>query len=166
MKCHGIIELVKHPSTMSASFHTAPASYLSPFSEDLIRGPGMHHNPVYMPDEDRIAKIREAAKEAPLESHWDPKGENRQKGAAYMDLGTTKEEREKRMGDLEAARQETIRKRQETGADTEEVTSIIAIASLKRKERNEERLAMITAKRRCARDTMDFLAELEGTLAQ
>ena len=128
----------------------------------------MHHNPVYVPDEDRMAKIREAAKEPPLESHWDPTGENRQKGAAYMALGNTKEEREKKMADLEAARQETIRKRQETGADTEEATSVIGTASLKRKQRNEERLAMMTAKRRkveTAKDTMDFLAEMEVALA-
>ena len=129
----------------------------------------MHHNPVYMPDEDRIAKIREAAKETPLESYWDPKGDNRQKGAGYMNLGTTKDEREKTIAELEAARQETIRKRQETGADTEEATSVIAVASLKRKQRNEERLAMMTAKRRkveTAGDAMDFLANMEIALAQ
>jgi len=129
----------------------------------------MHHNPVYMPDEDRIAKIREAAKETPLESYWDPKGENRQKGAAYMKLGATKEEREEKMADLEATRQETIRKRQETGADTEEAMSVILTASLKRKQRNEERLAMMTAKRRkveTAKDAMDFLADMEVALTQ
>lgn len=144
-----------------------PASYLSSFSEDVIRGPGMHHNPVYRPDEDRIAKIREEAKEAPLETHWDPTGENRQKGAAYVNLGTTKEEREKRMAELEAARQDTIRKRQETGADTEEATSVIATASLKRKQRNEERLAMMNVKRKKKVETeaMDFLAKIQVELA-
>lgn len=129
----------------------------------------MHHNPVYRPDKDRIAEIQEAAKETSLESFWNPKGDNRQKGAVYIKLGTTKEERDKRMAELDAARQETIRKRQEAGADTGEMTSVIAAASLKRKERNEERLAMMTAKRRkaeTAKDAMDFLADMEVALAQ
>lgn len=129
----------------------------------------MHHNPVYTPDEDRITKIREAAKETPLEQHWDPKGDNRQKGAGYMNLGTTKEEREKNLAELDARRQETMQKRQETGADTEEGTSVVATASLKRKERNEERLGMMTAKRRkadTAKDAMDFLADMEVELTQ
>ena len=128
----------------------------------------MHHNPVYKPNEDRIAKIREAAKETPLEQHWDPKGDNRQKGAAYLNLGKDEERKEKLAG-LGAERQETIRIRQETGADTEEATPVIATASLKRKERNEERLVMMTAKRRkvdTAKDAMDFLADMEVELTQ
>jgi Domain of unknown function (DUF4078) len=144
-------------------------AYLSSFSEDVIRGPGMHHNPVYEPDEERRAKIQEAAKETPLETYWNPAGDNRQKGAGYMKLGETKEEREKNMAELDAAREETIQKRQETGADTEETRSVIATASLKRKQRNEERLAMMTAKRRkveTAKDAMDFLADMEVALAQ
>jgi Fe-S cluster biosynthesis and repair protein YggX len=129
----------------------------------------MHHNPVYVPDEDTIAKIREAAKETPAETHWDPKGDNRQRGAAYVKLGDTMEEREKTLAELEAARQETIRKRREMGADTGEATSVIAAASFKRKQRNEERLAMMNAKRRkveTAKDAMDFLTDMEVALAQ
>jgi len=129
----------------------------------------MHHNPVYTPDEDRRNKIRELAKETPLEQHWDPTGDNRQKGAGYMKLGKTKEEREKNLAALNARRQETVRKRQEAGADTQEAASVIATASLKRKERNEERLGLMTAKRRkvdTAKDAMDFLADMEVELAQ
>jgi hypothetical protein len=146
--------------------------YLPSSSGDVIRGRGlqMHHNPVYTPDEAQITKIREMAKGTPLEQHWDPTGDNRQKGAGYMKLGKTTEEREKKMAELDARRQETIQKRQETGADkTEEVRSVIATASLKRKERNEERLAMMSAKRRktdTAKDAMDFLADMEGELVQ
>lgn len=128
----------------------------------------MHHNPVYKPDEDRIAKIREAAKERPLEEHWNPKGDNRPKGAGHIDLGEGDERVDKFAG-LYASRKETIQKRQETGADTEEATSVIGIATLKRKERNEARLKMMTAKRRkvdTAKDAMDFLADMEVELTQ
>ena len=142
--------------------------YLPLFSEDVIRGPGMHHNPVYRPDEDRIAKIREAAKETPLEKHWDPTGDNRPKAAGFINLGVG-EGRANKFADLDASRKETIQIRQETGADTEEATSVIAMASLKRKERNEERRVMMTAKRRkvdTAKDAMDFLAGMEVELTQ
>ena len=143
--------------------------YLSSLSEDVIRGPGMHHNPVYRPDEERIAKIREAAKETPLEQHWDPKGDNRPKGAAHMPLGMYGEERAKNLGALVDSRKETVQARQETGADTKESTTVIGAASLKRKERNEGRLKIIDAKRRkvdTARDAMDFLADMEVALTQ
>ena len=168
MKSGGIIGPAKCP-LIGESFHTQPAGFYSTsFSVDVIRGPGMHHNPVYKPDEDRIAKIREAAKETPLEVHWNPKGDNRQKGAGWIDLGQG-QERDKKFAQLGASRQETKRVRQETGADTEEATSVIANASLKRKERNEERLEMMTAKRRkvdTAKDAMDFLAHMEVELIQ
>ena len=169
MKSGGIIGPAKCP-LIGESFHTQPAGFYSTsFSVDVIRGPGMHHNPVYKPDEDRIAKIREAAKETPLEVHWNPKGDNRQKGAGHIDLGKYREERARILAALGASRQETKQVRQETGADTEEATSTIANASLKRKERNEERLEMITAKRRkvdTAKDAMDFLANMEVELTQ
>lgn len=153
---------------MSPATRSPAGCYSTLFSADVIRGPGMHHNPVYKPDEDRIAKIREAAKETPLEEHWNPKGDNRQKGAGYMDLKEGPK-RAKILSELGASRQETIRTRQETGADTQETTSVIANASLKRKERNEQRLQMITAKRRkvdTAKDAMDFLAHMEVELTQ
>ena len=55
-------------------------------------------------------------KEEPLTQHFDPNQEIRDRGAAYMALGKTEEERQRNLAALKEARAETLRNRAEAGA--------------------------------------------------
>ena len=75
-----------------------------------------HHFDTYEPSADRLAAIKESLKEEPLTQHFDPNQEIRDRGAAYMELGKTEEERQRNLAALKEARAETLRNRAEAGA--------------------------------------------------
>ncbi|KAI0049765.1 hypothetical protein FA95DRAFT_1604082 [Auriscalpium vulgare] len=115
--------------------------------------------PVYEPSLERVTALREAQAEddKPLEQHYDASLENRAKGAAFYGLSTDDELRKKQQEDLKAAREETLRRRQETGAvdmkpgereGMQGGAEIRSFAFEKRKRDREERQKQLEAKRR------------------
>ncbi|TFY50654.1 hypothetical protein EVJ58_g10951 [Rhodofomes roseus] len=78
----------------------------------------VNHFPVYEPSEDRVAAIESAFAEEnnPLNVHYDASGEVRAKGAGFYQFSADEETRRRQMEELRAAREETDRTRQETGA--------------------------------------------------
>jgi hypothetical protein len=83
----------------------------------VIRDP-IDHFPVYEPDAERLAAIKAAVEEvnSPLDAHYDASREVRSKGAAFYQFSADEEERQRQLNELKQTREETMRKREETGA--------------------------------------------------
>ncbi|PPR05748.1 hypothetical protein CVT24_006687 [Panaeolus cyanescens] len=130
--------------------------------ELVIRNP-VNHFPVYQPSEERLANIAKAEAEsfAPLNVHYDASREVRAKGAGFYQFSGDEETRKLQMNQLNAAREETARTREELGAEDVRPGDIEGMrergtalsnsqskAIEKRKRDIEERRKMIEAKRR------------------
>jgi len=112
-----------------------------------------------MPSEDRVAEIEKtfAEENNPLNIHFNATRENRAMGAGFYQFSADEETRRGQMDELKAAREETLKVRQETGAvdiKAGEVEGMQANeiarsrAAEKRKREIEERRALIEAKRK------------------
>jgi Domain of unknown function (DUF4078) len=118
---------------------------------------------VYEPTAERIAAInkKEAEMDAPLAAHYDAAKEVRAKGAGFYQFSADEETRKKQMDDLQKARVDTEKAREEAGAmdlrpgevegmrDGDASTGSVASRAMeKRKREIEERRKLIEAKRR------------------
>lgn len=123
----------------------------------------MGHFPVYEPTAERIAAInkKEAELDAPLAAHYDASKEVRAKGAGFYQFSADEETRKKQMDDLQKARVDTEKAREEAGAmdlrpgevegmrEGDASTGTVASRAMeKRKREIEERRKLIEAKRR------------------
>jgi hypothetical protein len=112
-----------------------------------------------------VAEIAEAHSEAnnPLGVHYDATQEVRAKGAGFYQFSADEETRRQQMEELKAAREETEKTRQETGAMTlkpgeiegmrdEGGETVKSRAMEKRKLELEERRRLVDAKRRKVKD--------------
>ncbi|KAI0064787.1 hypothetical protein BV25DRAFT_1869048 [Artomyces pyxidatus] len=116
--------------------------------------------PVYEPTAERVAAIREAHAEEnnPLNAHYDASQEVRAKGAGFFQFSGDEETRKKQMDELRSAREETEKKRQETGAADVKPGEVEGMqegggelrsrAQEKRKRELEERRKLVDAKRK------------------
>ncbi|KAL1691120.1 hypothetical protein GGG16DRAFT_125198 [Schizophyllum commune] len=131
--------------------------------------------PTYHPTEERVSQIeKEFAEQTKVEGHYDARGENRARGAAFYAFSQDEEERKRQMEELRAARDETRTVRQEVGAEEPAVGEVVGMrlgeevvgdakgkgkakevagtgmskALEKRKREREERQRMLEAKRR------------------
>ncbi|KAL1744101.1 hypothetical protein HDZ31DRAFT_39438 [Schizophyllum fasciatum] len=143
--------------------------------EDLVIRNPEGFFPTYHPTEERVAQIeKEFAEQTRVEGHYDARGENRAKGAAFYAFSQDEEERKRQMEELRAARDETRTTRQEVGAEEVGVGEVVGLhvveeevvgagevkakgkagtskAMEKRKREREERQRMLEAKRRKVR---------------
>ncbi|KAF8920275.1 hypothetical protein CPB85DRAFT_1372985 [Mucidula mucida] len=135
-----------------------PRQYLTEEPDDdpdVIYNP-VNHFPVYEPSADRVEKIQEAlaAETKSPEVHFDATKDNRQMGAGFIHLGDGGEERNTRLQELKDVHADTLRRRQEMGAETKTVEGMVApsdektAARAKRKADTEARRRQIEAKRR------------------
>ncbi len=128
---------------------------LTSLNRDVIYNP-VNHFPVYEPSADRVEKIQEAlaAETKSPEVHFDATKDNRQMGAGFIHLGDGGEERNTRLQELKDVHADTLRRRQEMGAETKTVEGMVALsdektaARAKRKADTEARRRQIEAKRR------------------
>lgn len=116
--------------------------------------------PVYEPSAERVKAVQDELAEAdnPLSAHYDPTGEVRAKGAAFYQFSGDEETRKKQMEELRAAREETKKTREDTGAmdirpgEVEGMRETsgpsVSRAVEKRKREIEERRALLEAKRK------------------
>lgn len=119
--------------------------------------------PVYEPSSDRVAAIQAAAAEEdnPLNIHYDADREVRAKGAGFYQFSADEETRKKQMEELQQARHETEKTRQESGAvdlkagevegmmqQDDAPNALRSRAIEKRKRELEERRKLVEAKRR------------------
>lgn len=125
------------------------------------------HFPTYVPSEERMEEIAKkyAESNTPLVDRYDSTRENRAKGAGFYQFSADEETRQAQMDALKAAREETEKTRQETGAvdiRPGEMEGIMregggggeakgkgaSRAMEKRKRELEERRKLVEAKRR------------------
>ncbi|KZT73147.1 hypothetical protein DAEQUDRAFT_762499 [Daedalea quercina L-15889] len=143
----------------------------------------VNHFPVYEPSEDRVAAIEAefAEENNPLNVHYDASQEVRAKGAGFYQFSADEETRRQQMEELRAARDETHRTRQETGAadakpgevegmrdggDSGEPVGVGKSRAMeKRKRELEERRRMLDAKRRKVAGAGAAAPEVEATSA-
>ena len=116
--------------------------------------------PVYEPSSDRVAAIQAAAAEEnnPLNIHYDADREVRAKGAGFYQFSADEETRKRQMEELQQARNETEKTRQELGAVDLKAGEVEGMqdapnalrsrAIEKRKRELEERRKLVEAKRR------------------
>ncbi|KAL1706774.1 hypothetical protein EV121DRAFT_200556 [Schizophyllum commune] len=143
--------------------------------EDLVIRNPEGFFPTYHPTEERVAQIeKDFAEQTKVEGHYDARGENRARGAAFYAFSQDEEERKRQMEELKAARDETRTVRQEVGAEEPAVGEVVGMrwdqeavgdakgkgkakkvagtemskAMEKRKREREERQRMLQAKRR------------------
>ncbi|KAG8213397.1 hypothetical protein J3R82DRAFT_11896 [Butyriboletus roseoflavus] len=126
---------------------------------DVIHNP-VNFFPVFEPSAERIKAVQDELAEAenPLSSHYDASKEVRPKGAAFYQFSGDEETRQKQMEELRAAREETMKTREDLGAMDirpgevegmrEESGQSTSRAMEKRKREIEERRALLEAKRR------------------
>ncbi|KAJ3988910.1 hypothetical protein F5890DRAFT_1488747 [Lentinula detonsa] len=137
--------------------------------EGVIRNPQVlqNHFPTFHLDEDRRTQIvNEYAEENnPLDKHYDPNSEVRDRGAASYSFSLDEQTRQARLDDLKATHLETNATRKEMGAvdvrpgeiegmQAPEVGSS-AKGSEKRKREIEERRKILEAKRKKAKTTTE-----------
>ncbi|KAK2462981.1 hypothetical protein APHAL10511_005033 [Amanita phalloides] len=131
--------------------------------EDIVIRNPVNHFPVYTPSQDRIAEIDKtfAEENNPLNVHFNADKENRAMGAGFYQFSADEETRRAQMEELKAARDETMKVRQDTGAvdiKAGEIEGMRASESArsrameKRKREIEERRALIEAKRKKIKD--------------
>ncbi|KAH7873791.1 uncharacterized protein C8R40DRAFT_1048842 [Lentinula edodes] len=144
----------RHPSVtfslsiLSPNFPTGNAQILQ------------NHFPTYQHTEDRITEIinEHSEENNPLEKHYDPNSEIRDRGAASYTFSTDEETRQARLNELKSRHLETDAIRKEMGAvdvlpgeiegmQVPEVRSSVK-GSEKRKREMEERRKMLDAKRK------------------
>lgn len=116
-----------------------------------MRGRDINYFPTFQQSEDKIAAIKESLVEDPLNLHYDAAQEVRAKGAGFYKFSGDEEERRRQMDALKNARDDTVRTREETGAEdtaTAPESSSGSRAMEKRKRDIEERRKVIEAKRR------------------
>ncbi|KAJ4494983.1 hypothetical protein C8J55DRAFT_554587 [Lentinula edodes] len=119
-----------------------------------------NHFPTYQHTEDRITEIinEHSEENNPLEKHYDPNSEIRDRGAASYTFSTDEETRQARLNELKSRHLETDAIRKEMGAvdvlpgeiegmQVPEVRSSVK-GSEKRKREIEERRKMLDAKRK------------------
>jgi len=123
-------------------------------SPHLLHGGDHQYFPTFKPSEEKIAAIKESLIEDPLNLHYDASREVRSKGAAFYQFSGDIEERQQQMEDLRRARDDTVQKRDESGAQDSPGEALEATeppqsrALAKRKRDIEERRRAIEAKRR------------------
>lgn len=122
-----------------------------------------NHFPTYVPDADRQAKIIEQHSEEnkPIETHYNPQGENRARGAASYNFSKDEESRRNEREGIDSLRDETLAQRQAAGAVDLRVgesegmqapeTSAKSRALEKRKREREERMKKVEAQRKKAK---------------
>ncbi|KAF9046933.1 hypothetical protein BDZ89DRAFT_1007557 [Hymenopellis radicata] len=149
----------EHGRTRSVRQSEVPRQYLNEEPDDdadVIYNP-INHFPVYEPSADRVKKIEEAlaAETQSPEVHFDASKDNRQMGAGFLNFaGLDEQARLNLRQELDDIRAETVRHRQETGAESKTVEGMVApsdgktTALAKRKAETEARRRQIEAKRR------------------
>jgi hypothetical protein len=123
-------------------------------------GNPVNHFPIYQPTAEREAEIAAAFSEEanPLGHHYDGTNEVRAKAAGFYQFSGDEETRRQQMDELQSAREETLKTRQETGAVDvtpgqdegmqDDGTALKSRAMEKRKRQLEERRRQVEAKRR------------------
>ncbi|KAJ3906699.1 hypothetical protein F5879DRAFT_797172 [Lentinula edodes] len=143
--------------------HPSVTFSLSIFSPNFPTGNAQilqNHFPTYQHTEDRITEIinEHSEENNPLEKHYDPNSEIRDRGAASYTFSTDEETRQARLNELKSRHLETDAIRKEMGAvdvlpgeiegmQVPEVRSSVK-GSEKRKREIEERRKMLDAKRK------------------
>ncbi|KAF9056721.1 hypothetical protein BDP27DRAFT_1395015 [Rhodocollybia butyracea] len=134
-----------------------------------------NHFPTYVPDADRQAKIIEQHSEEnkPIETHYNPLGENRARGAASYNFSKDEESRRKEREGIDSLRDETLAQRQAAGAVDLRVgesegmqapeTSAKSRALEKRKREREERMKKVEAQRKKAKVVEESLPHESAT---
>ncbi|TRM65105.1 hypothetical protein BD626DRAFT_547363 [Schizophyllum amplum] len=169
--------------TRSARKSEVPREFMFQFEEGgaedsdediIIRNPDGFF-PTYQPTAERVTQIEEEfAEQGRTEAHYDARGENRARGAAFYAFSADEEERKRQMEELRAARDETRTVRTEMGVTEVGVGEVegmrvgdeegdgkqkgkanegsgMSKAMEKRKREREERQRMLEAKRRKVR---------------
>ncbi|KAJ3865288.1 hypothetical protein EV359DRAFT_39083 [Lentinula novae-zelandiae] len=143
--------------------HSSVTFSLSIPSSNFLTGNAQilqNHFPTYQHTEDRITEIinEHSEENNPLEKHYDPNSEIRDRGAASYTFSTDEETRQARLNELKSRHLETDAIRKEMGAvdvlpgeiegmQVPEVRSSVK-GSEKRKREIEERRKMLDAKRK------------------
>lgn len=158
-------------SVRPASFSNPSPSHNTLMNLSYTDNP-VNHFPVYEPSADRVAQIEAefAEENNPLNIHYDASHEVRAKGAGFYQFSGDEETRRRQMEELREARKETVKVREEMGAEDvglgEEgmvrsvhggegkdglvggAGSVRSRAMEKRKRELEERRKLVEAKRR------------------
>jgi hypothetical protein len=139
-----------------------PGLFITRTHTYFCTGGDVNYYPVYEPSAERVAEIREAAKETDPTIHYDSTRDVRDKGAGFYRFSGDEEARRKQLEELKQARLETERARTEAVLEdssptpaTDSPTSIpesgVGVTGRgieKRKREIEERRKALDAKRR------------------